>query len=154
MKPLFDDGHEDVDRDRDPDLSLDRVLGSAEERLDSEMLLDPLEEELHLPAAFVERTNRGWRKLEVVRHEDQCLARFWILEADAPEMLRVALARKRAVECDGLVADDACKPVTGRRVDAADVRGPLRPRDERCTRLIEHEQSVEVEICTVHHVEG
>ncbi len=43
IEPLLDDGDEDVDRDDDPDLALDRVLGSAEEALDAKMLLDPLE---------------------------------------------------------------------------------------------------------------
>src|SRR5437763_1433183 len=65
MKPLFDDRYQDVDRDGDPDLSLDRILGSPEESLDAQMLLDPLEEKLHLPAAFVERANRSGWKLEV-----------------------------------------------------------------------------------------
>src|SRR5207244_6032593 len=107
MKPLLDDGHQDVDRDGDPDLSLDRLLGRAEERLDSQMLLDPLEEEFHLPAAFVERADRCRWKLKMVRQKHQRLARFRIFEEDTPEMLRVALARKLPVEGDGLVADDA-----------------------------------------------
>ena len=44
MELFFDDGHKQVHRDRDPDLRLHRVLGGAEEALDSQMLLDPLEE--------------------------------------------------------------------------------------------------------------
>jgi hypothetical protein len=35
-------------------LRLHRVLGEAEERLDAQVLLDPLEEQLDLPAAAVE----------------------------------------------------------------------------------------------------
>ncbi len=35
-------------------LGLDRVLGGAEEALDAQVLLDPLKEQLDLPAAFVE----------------------------------------------------------------------------------------------------
>jgi len=34
-------------------LALDDVLGGAEEALDAKLLLDPLEEQLHLPTAFV-----------------------------------------------------------------------------------------------------
>ena len=49
------------------------------------MLLDPLEEEFHLPAAFVERADGGGRKREVVGDEDQRLAGLGVLEADAPQ---------------------------------------------------------------------
>src|SRR5258706_13936050 len=140
MKPFFDDGHQDVDRDGDPDLSLDRILGRTEEGLDSEVLLDPLEEKFHLPAAFVERANRSRWKLEMICQKDQCLARLGIFEADAPEMLRVPVTRKRPVECDGLAAEDACRTVAGSRVDASGVGVRLRPSDKECTRLIEREQ--------------
>jgi hypothetical protein len=43
LQAFFDDGHQYVDANGDPDLSLDRVLGRSEERLDSQVLLDPLE---------------------------------------------------------------------------------------------------------------
>ena len=46
IQTLLDDSDEHIDRDRDPYLGLDRVLRSAEERLDSEMLLDPLEDSI------------------------------------------------------------------------------------------------------------
>ena len=48
------DGDQHVDADGDPDLGLDRVLGGPEERLDAQVLLDPFEEQFHLPAASVE----------------------------------------------------------------------------------------------------
>jgi hypothetical protein len=143
-----------VDRDSDPDLSLDCILGGAEEGLDAEMLLDPLEEKLHLPTAFVERANRSGWKLKVVRQEDQCLAGLWIFEADTPEMLRVTVTGKRSVEGDGLVADDACRPVAGSRVDAPGIGVRLRPGDKKRTRLIECEQPLEIEIRPIHHVES
>src|SRR5947209_20222652 len=146
MKTLLDDGHQQVDRDCDPDLCLDRVLGSAEERLDAEMLLDPFEEELHLPSAFVERANGGRRKLEVIRQKDQCLAGFRIFEANTPERVRVALFRKRSVECDRLIADDAGPTIVGSRVDTTCVGVRLRPGDEERTRLIERKEALEVEV--------
>ena len=54
---LFDDGNEDVDRHGDPDLRFDGVFGGAEERLDAQVLLDPFEEQFHLPAVFC----KAWR---------------------------------------------------------------------------------------------
>jgi hypothetical protein len=47
-QPLTDDGHQQVDRDRDPDLDLQRVLTGALKCLDPQVLLDPLEEQFHL----------------------------------------------------------------------------------------------------------
>lgn len=49
---LLQDGHEHVDADGDPDLGVHRVLGGPVERLDPQVLFDPLEE----PTA----SNVGW----------------------------------------------------------------------------------------------
>src|SRR5713101_763705 len=54
---LFDDGHEDVDTDGNPDLRFHGVYGGAVDGLDTQVLLDPLEEEFHLPPALVEFGN-------------------------------------------------------------------------------------------------
>jgi hypothetical protein len=43
-------------------LNVDRVLGSAEEGLDTQMLLDPLEEQFHLPAAAIKLGDRERRQ--------------------------------------------------------------------------------------------
>ena len=49
---LFDDGHKDVHADGDPDLSLYSIHTIAIESLDSQMLLDPLEEQFDLPGRW------------------------------------------------------------------------------------------------------
>ena len=54
MKPLFDNGDQHVSGDGAPDLRFDRVLAVADEAFDTQMLLDPLEEQFDLPAAFVQ----------------------------------------------------------------------------------------------------
>ena len=41
LEPFLDDGDQHVDRNCDPDLRLDSILGRAEERLDPQVLLDP-----------------------------------------------------------------------------------------------------------------
>ncbi len=69
VEAFFEDGDKEVDRDRDPDLGLDGVLGGAEESLDAQVLLDPFEEQLDLPAAFVELYNGQRRQGDVVGQE-------------------------------------------------------------------------------------
>src|SRR5688500_19613398 len=43
-------------------LGLHGVLAGADEMLDAQMLFDPLEEQLHLPTALVQRTDSQGRK--------------------------------------------------------------------------------------------
>ena len=74
MKPFLDDGHKEVQRGRDPELRLHRVLGGTEGALDSQMLLAPLEEPLHLPAVPIPRADGLRRQAEVVGQKHQSLA--------------------------------------------------------------------------------
>ena len=68
------------------------------------MLLDPLEEQLDLPAALVELGDREGRQCEVVGQEDEAPVQFGIVEPDAPQPLGVILAGIEAVQADGLIA--------------------------------------------------
>jgi hypothetical protein len=54
---FLDDSHQHIDRDCDPDLTLDRIFGCAVESFDSKMLFDPFEKEFDLPTVFVEKSN-------------------------------------------------------------------------------------------------
>lgn len=87
MKLLLDDGDEHVGGDGAPDLCLHGVLAGAQESLDTQVLLDPFEEQLDLPATFVERGNRQGGQRRVVGQKDQRLARFGVFESDAPQVL-------------------------------------------------------------------
>ena len=84
MKLLLDDGDEHVGGHGAPDLRLHRVLAGAQEFLDSQVLLDPLEEQLHLPAILVQRSDGQRRQRRVVGQEDQVLAGLGVLETHAP----------------------------------------------------------------------
>ena len=50
MQAFLDDGNQHVSADRNPDLRLHCVLAGAQECLDPQMVLDPFEEQLDLPA--------------------------------------------------------------------------------------------------------
>ena len=58
MKLFFDNGDQHVSGDGTPDLRFHGILAVADETLDAQMLLDPLEEQFHLPATLVQRGNR------------------------------------------------------------------------------------------------
>ena len=89
-----------------PDLGLDGVLGGAEEAFDLEVLLDPFEEQLDLPAAFVKLGDGERRHGEVVGQEGQGLAGFRIVEFDAAELIGVARGRTDARGNDCLIAPE------------------------------------------------
>ena len=88
------------------------------------MLLDPLEEQLDLPAAFVERADGRGRQAKLVGEEHQRLARLGVPEADAPQMFGVMPAGVVPIEGDGLIADDPCGTVA---------RGGIDPMGNRCS---------------------
>ena len=101
-----------MDGEGDPDLCLDCILGGAEEGLDAEMLLDPLEEQFDLPAATIEFADGDGGQVEAIGEEDEELVVLDIVELDASQLDRVVLARAHASEHDrasrwGLVDGDA-----------------------------------------------
>ena len=91
MQPLLDDRHQYVNRDRDPHLGLHGVLGSSEERLDPQVLLDPPEEEFHLPPLLVEQGDALRGKGKIVGQENQFLFVRNVEESYATEFVGVML---------------------------------------------------------------
>ena len=53
IESLFQDSDQEINADSDPDLGFDGVGRCSVKGFDSQMLLDPAEEELHLPALLV-----------------------------------------------------------------------------------------------------
>ena len=103
-QPLADNGDQQVSGHRDPHLGLHRVFGGAVERLDAQVLLDPLEEQLDLPAASIKIGDGLGRELEVVGQEHQSLVSFGIQVADAPQRRGVALDGVEPPRRHGLIA--------------------------------------------------
>ena len=86
MKLLFDDCDEHVGADGALDLRLPRILAGAQELLDPQMLLDPLEEQLDLPAVLVELGDHVCRLARVVGQKDQTLAAGRVVKAHPAQM--------------------------------------------------------------------
>ena len=153
MKLLFDNGDQHVSGDGAPDLRLHRILAVADESLDAQVLLDPLEKQLDLPAALVQRGNRQCGQGGVVGQEHQRLAGFRIFETDAPQLFGVVLRDVEAVHRDALVADDAGVAVGRYRVHPARIHAALGSGHEERARLMQREQPTEIQITAIHHIE-
>ena len=117
------------------------------------MLLDPLEEQFDLPAAFVKCGDGDGRQRGVVGQKDQGLARLGVVEADAAQMIRVVLCRVEAVEHDALIADDSAGAVGRMRIHAPRIHVLLGACDEESSSLLHSVQPHEVQVSPIHDVE-
>src|SRR5258708_13744653 len=107
MESLLDDGDQNIGGDSDPDLRLNAILGSPVEGFDPQMLLDPFEKELDLPAAAVQFGDRKRGQGEIVGQEDEGLGGFGILKTETAQGGLEALLRVEAREEAPLLADQA-----------------------------------------------
>ena len=114
MKLFLDDGNEDIGGYGAPDLGLHRILAGAEELLDSQMLLDPFEEQFHLPAAFVNLRDRQRGEQEIVGEELEPPVVFGIERGAAPQRIGIPLGRTDGGQDDGVIGSQ-----TGGFVDRA-----------------------------------
>src|ERR1700693_2381458 len=117
------------------------------------MLFDPLEEKLHLPAAFVEGANRQCRQGRLIGQEDQLLAALWVLEPDTPQMLGIVLTGAVAIQGNSLIGDHTGGSVARSRIDAMCFEVGLGPRDEERTGLVQRMQSAKIHVAAIHDVD-
>lgn len=153
-KGLIENGHHQVDADGDPDLSLHGVFAQAVEGFDAKVLLDPLEEELDLPAGLVDlRYDRGV-DLEVVGNEDEELSGFGIQIAYSAQVVRVEPSGSRAVETNRLIGSQADGLVHRTRLPNVEAHVGLRPGDEKRLSRMNAGQPSEIDVSAIHYIEG
>jgi hypothetical protein len=136
---FFDNGDRDVDGDRNPDLRLNAVGGSADESFDAQMLLDPFEEQLHLPTVPIEGRHRKGRQEEIVGQENEAFLESGCFGARQKNRLIAAQARAS---------------VDRTRQAALELKPGLGSNDKEDHRLMETVQTVEIEITTIHDQVG
>ena len=152
MKLLFNDGDQHICGDGAPDLRLHCVLARAQKALDAQMLLDPFEEQFHLPAALVQCSNGQGRQRRVVGQKHQRLARLGVFVADAPQMLGIVGGYVKTVEANRLIADHSRASVGLGRVHALGIHPAFGAGHKERSRLMYLEESPEVQVTPIHHV--
>ena len=100
---LFQDGDQHINAHGDPDLCLHRVGRGAEKALDVQILFDPFEEQLDLPAAFVELGDSQRRQREVVGQVDEEPLRLGIEKPNAPQAVWISLLAVVDRQTDDLI---------------------------------------------------
>ena len=154
MEAFSNDGDKDISGDGNPDLRLYRIFGSAVESLDAEMLFDPFEEQFDLPSARVEFGDGQRRKDEIVGQKSEMLFPFGVEVFYTAEFFGITCQRFRRDQHDGLIALQAVGLIHRMGVDSSAPRVFLGQRDEKGEELGKEKEPCEVQITTIHDVEG
>jgi len=88
---FLENRHQDVNRDRNPDLGLDGILRGSIKRFDAKMLLNPFEEQFHLPTRPVQIGNRQSGQRELIGQKGEPLGFLGIEIANAANGVRIVL---------------------------------------------------------------
>ena len=144
------DTQQQIGDHRHPDLCQHCVLVGAEEGLDLQMLLDPLEEQLHLPTPFVQIGDSLRREIEAVGEELHVLLRFRIDESDEAERFRVCLSGF-SFEVSGPVAPNTASGFDRVGVTTDKTRPPLHPGDKERAVAVQTEPISAVEVTAVEN---
>lgn len=151
---LIETGHHEVNADRDPDLCAHCVLAGAEESFDSQVLLDPFEEEFDLPATLVNGCDRQGGKIEVVGQEDQSLSALRIDIADTSQSLRVVEFPFSGAQPDRLIAAQSRCLVDCSGLQNVESRVALGSNHKVSLGAVDAEQTSEVEVTPVDHIDA
>ena len=106
LEVVLNDSNETVCDDGNMDLNAHRVIALSPERLDSEVLLDPFEEQFHLPPIFIKEGNVLGSKIEVVRVISECAVQVRSEVDDTPDIARELLFVLLLGKGDGLVTQN------------------------------------------------
>jgi len=107
---LAHDRYQHVHAHCDLHLRLDRVGRVAVEHLEAQVLLDPLEEQLHVPTPVIQLGYRQRRQVEVVGQEHELSAQFLLPVPDPSQRLGIQAGRLGSAQTNGRVAAQAGAP--------------------------------------------
>jgi len=117
------------------------------------MVLDPCEEQFHLPAASVQLSDGQCWPIEMVGEKPQEFVVRGVVELDAANRRWEIRARLHASQHNGLIAAQAARLVDRRRIPPLILKIRLGADDEERLRSMQGMPSSKVEQATIHHVE-
>ena len=152
---MFDDSDKTVGNDGHMDLDADGILRFAPKGLDSEVLLNPFEEELDLPSVAIQECDIPGREVEVIGVVGKGSLQFRSIVDDSPEFRRIVGTVVLPDEADCLVSDDIVLPF--KEVFSRDnliCWMPLLANNKECTRKIDAKESRKVKVPSIKHITG
>ena len=152
MQTFFDDSDEDVSTNCDPYLRLYCIFAGAQKGFDTQMLLDPFEEQFDLPALLVKCRDHLWFECKVVGQKSEPFSGL-VLDNDAAQGCGIILARSDQWQDTSLIADDIAGGSIDRvRVAPFELGIAFCPCDEEGVHRMQPIQSCEIEIAAIHQV--
>jgi hypothetical protein len=143
---VFDEGDKNKHDHGDADLSHDRIQRGAQKGFHLQVLFDPFEEQLHLPAAFVQTSDGAGRPSEIVGKEDIHLSVVRVDITNAAEGAPICLSGLPTGHPDGSVRSDALFPVDSAAFEDCVVNSRFQPGDEESPFLIHTMEEGEVRV--------
>ena len=151
---LIETGYHEVNTDSDPDLGAYGVLRGAEEGFDAQVLLDPFEEQVDLPTAFVYGCDSKGRQFEVIGEKDQPFAGLRIDIADTPERFWIVTFALPGAQADGLVASQASCFIDSSGLQNTELGVAFCADNKECLCLLNAIQTCEIEITPIKDVDA
>ena len=153
LEVVFDDGNEAVGDDGHVYLYSDCIFGFSPETLDLEVLLDPFEEELHLPPIFIEQGNVLCAEVEVVRVVDEASMKPWRIIDNSSDNTGILLLILLLGEANGLVFEHVvCSIENTLAIDNLVSWFALLSDDKECPEYMDSVESGEVKVSSVKHI--
>jgi len=151
---LMNDSDHKVNGYRDPDLGLHCIRARAEIVFDTEVTLDPTEEEFHLPTHLVKACYGDGRNVQVVGQEDEILPALWVEEAHLAKRARERLSCFGKSWLADLIAPETSHEVHGERSMASKAKVLFGPSDKESPCRSNPAKSGKIHIGSIHDVEG
>jgi hypothetical protein len=150
---VFNDCNQTVGDDSDMYLYFDSILRFSPKGFDSEMLLNPFEEQFNLPSVTVKKGNVFCLEVEVVGVIGEGSSKVRCIEYDTSEWNRIVSSVSLACESDCLVSKDVV--ISFKYVFAVRdfiIRTKLLPNDEESTGLLNGIKSGEIKVASIKYI--
>jgi hypothetical protein len=154
LELLVEDRDHQICADRDPYLGLHRVGAGSVVVLDSQVPLDPAEEQFDAPAHLVKHGDGECRDFEILGKEDERLACLRIEVFHPPKKHWKRIAGPFESWFPKMVAAQSGQTVHRHRVMPCELKVGLGAGDEERSGPGDQRQSDEVHIATIHQIEG
>ena len=155
FKVMFDDCNEAVCDDSNMYLYAHGILRLTPEVLDLEMLLNPLEEQLHLPSILIEQGDVLCTEEEVVRVVNEAAMQLWSMVDDSSDSARILLLILLLGKADALVFKHIVLAIKDAfSIDNLVCRLAFLPDDEEGSEYMNLIETGEVKVTSVKHIAG
>ena len=154
MKPLLQDGNKQINADGNPDLGFDGVWRCPVKGLDSQMLLDPAKEELHLPALLVNIGDSNGGNGKDIGQVDEAFVGVQIYISHPAQGFWVGVPGFLGCKDDMLIGTESQRFVHFLRMDAAVPQIALGANDEESWEAIHGIKPCKIDISAIHSDDG